>query len=270
VAAAAAENLTPVTLELGGKSPVIIDSDCDLAAAAARIVWGKLLNAGQTCIAPDHVLAPSDRVQPLVSALLAAMGQQFPRLVGNPDYTRVISGRHFQRLQAMLADARDQGATLHVHRPDGPDAALAEHTMAPVIVTCVRPSMRIAQEEIFGPILPIIACDSLDQALAHVQQGPRPLALYWFGRNARHRDRVLRETISGGVSINDCLLHVSQIEQPFGGVGPSGQGAHHGRWGFEAFSQLKPIFIQSRWHAMGLVAAPYGRLIDWAFGWFKR
>jgi coniferyl-aldehyde dehydrogenase len=270
VAAAAAANLTPVTLELGGKSPVIIDDDCDLPAAAQRIAWGKLLNAGQTCIAPDYVLVADAQVEPLVQAILSAMQNQYPSLAQNPDYTSIISPRHWQRLQDMLADAQAQGAQLHVHHPAGEVFDPAARKMAPVIITGVRPSMRIAQEEIFGPILPIMACGDLDQVLAHVRQRDRPLALYWFGRNTQRRDRVLRETISGGVSINDCLLHVSQLSQPFGGVGPSGQGAHHGQWGFESCSKLKPIFIQSRWHGMGLVSAPYGRLINWAFRFFTR
>ena len=270
VATAAAANLTPVTLELGGKSPVLIDADCDLSAAAQRIVWGKLLNAGQTCIAPDHVLVAPSQVDGLVQALLQAMQTQYPHLAHNPDYTSIISQRHWQRLQDMVADAQSHGAQLHVHQPLGEDFDPAGRKMAPVIVTGVRPGMRIAKEEIFGPILPIIACDDLDQAMAHVRQGDRPLAVYWFGRNTQRRDRVLHESISGGVSINDCLLHVSQVGQPFGGVGPSGHGAHHGQWGFDACSKLKPIFIQSRWHGMGLITAPYGRLLDWAFRFFIR
>ena len=270
VAAAAAANLTPVTLELGGKSPVIIDADCDLSAAAQRIAWGKLLNAGQTCIAPDYVLVAPGQIDGLVQALLAAMNSQYPRLALNPDYTSIVSPRHWQRLQDMLADAQAQGAQLHVYQPTGEVWDPAARKMAPVIVTGVKPSMRLAQEEIFGPILPIMVCAGVEQAVAHVRQHARPLALYWFGRNTQRRDRVLRETISGGVSVNDCLLHVSQIAQPFGGVGASGQGAHHGQWGFEACSKLKPIFLQSRWHGMGLVSAPYGRLLDWAFRFFTR
>ena len=270
VAAAAAQNLTPVTLELGGKSPVIIDPDCDLDRSAARLAWGKLVNAGQTCIAPDYLLVPHAREAAVVHAVSAAMTAMYPTLAGNPDYTSIISERHLQRLHALLTDASAHGATLHTINPAQESFDPAARKMAPVLVTGVTPAMRLMQEEIFGPILPIVGYDRFDDAIAYVNQRDRPLALYWFGNDTAHRERVLLETISGGVGINECLLHHSQQDLPFGGVGPSGQGAYHGQRGFNTFSKLKPIFIQSRFNAMGLVSPPYGKLLAGAFARFRR
>ena len=270
VAAAAAKNLTPLTLELGGKSPVIIDPDCDLQRSAARLAWGKLVNAGQTCIAPDYLLVPRAREAEVVQALVAAMQKLYPALAANPDYTSIISPGHWQRLHALLDDASARGALLHVVNPAQESFDPAQRKMAPVLLTGVTPDMRVMQEEIFGPILPILAYDSFDEAIAYVNRHERPLALYWFGNDKGRRERVLRETISGGVCINDCLLHQAQGNQPFGGVGPSGQGAYHGEWGFNAFSKLKPIFIQSRWNGMALINPPYGKLVRAAYAHFRR
>ena len=270
VAAAAAKNLTPLTLELGGKSPAIIDPDCDLERSARRLAWGKLINAGQTCIAPDYLLAPQGREADIVQSIGAAMQKLYPTFANNPDYTSIISPRHLQRLHALLDDARERGAKLHVINPAQESFDPALRKMAPVLVTGVTPDMRLMQEEIFGPILPILGYQNFDEAIAYVNQHDRPLALYWFGNDKKHRDRVVRETISGGVSINDCLLHQAQQSQPFGGVGPSGQGAYHGEWGFNTFSKLKPIFIQSRLNGMGLINPPYGKLIGKVFAHFRR
>ena len=270
VAAAAAPNLTPITLELGGKSPVIVDPSCDLARTAERIAWGKLLNAGQTCIAPDYVLAPQAMIPALVEALTQAMGRLYPQLAANPDYTSIISPRHWERLHALVDDARQQGASVVTVNPAGESFAPEQRKLPPHLLTGVHDGMRVMQEEIFGPLLPIVACDTLDEAIAYVNAHDRPLALYWFGQQRQHRERVLRETVSGGVTINDCLLHVSQIHQPFGGIGPSGQGAHHGIHGFRSFTHFKPIFVQSRWSLMSLVNPPYGRLLDLAMRWFER
>ena len=269
VAAAAAPQLTPLTLELGGKSPVILDAEADLRHAAERIAWGKLFNAGQTCIAPDYVLAPRERLDEFTSLLGAAMARLYPSLEHNPDYTSIISARHLQRLHALLDDAAEQGAKLHRVNPAHETFEPAGRKMAPCLVTGVSPDMRLMQEEIFGPVLPIMAYDHLDQALAHVNAHDRPLALYWFGRHRQRQQRVLRETIAGGVTLNDCLLHVGQVHQPFGGIGPSGQGAHHGERGFNTFSHLKPVFEQSRLNGMSLVNPPYGQLLQSAWRWFS-
>jgi coniferyl-aldehyde dehydrogenase len=269
VAAAAAPQLTPLTLELGGKSPVILDAEADLQQAADRIAWGKLFNAGQTCIAPDYVLAPRERLDEFVHRLSASMTKLYPSLAHNPDYTSIISARHLQRLHALLDDAAQQGATLHSVNPALETFDPAERKMAPCLVTEVNAGMRLMQEEIFGPVLPVMAYDTLDEALAHVNAHDRPLALYWFGRDRGRQQRVLRETISGGVSLNDCLLHVGQVHQHFGGIGPSGQGAHHGERGFNTFSHFKPVFAQSRLNGMSLVNPPYGRLLQSAWRWFS-
>lgn len=269
VAAAAAAHLTPLTLELGGKSPVILDAEADLAHAAERIAWGKLFNAGQTCIAPDYVLAPRARLEDFTRHLAAAMSRLYPSLADNPDYTSIVSPRHLQRLHALLDDAAARGARLVTVNPKGETFDPAQRKMAPCIVTGVHEEMRVMQEEIFGPVLPVLPYDDLDAALAHVNAHDRPLALYWFGTHRQRQQRVLRETVSGGVTLNDCLLHVGQIHQPFGGIGPSGQGAHHGERGFDTFSHFKPVFAQSRLSGMSMVHPPYGRLVQSAWRWFS-
>lgn len=265
VAAAAAPNLTPLTLELGGKSPVLVAPDADLALAADRIAWGKLLNAGQTCIAPDYVLAPRDRIEALADAIEQAMARMYPRLADNPDYCSIVSPRHVERLRSLLEDARTRGATLREVNPAGERLDPAQRKMAPALVSAADPDLRVMREEIFGPILPLVPYDDYEQALDFVNARERPLALYWFGRHQRLLDETLRRTVSGGVSVNDCLLHVSQVHQAFGGVGASGQGAHHGQRGFETFSHLKPVFVQARVNFMHLVWPPYGRLVRLAW-----
>lgn len=263
VAEAAARNLTPVTLELGGKSPAIIDPSADLAVAAPRIVHGKLFNAGQTCIAPDYLLVPEGRCGAVIEALKAAFAAQFPAGAGFTDATGIVSDGHFARLQALLADASAKGARLVplVDLPERPNAAPARF-VPPTLVLDANDTMRVMQEEIFGPILPILTYTSLDAALARINAGDRPLALYWFGTDAGRRDQVLRHTVSGGVTINDTMLHFAQEAAPFGGVGPSGQGAYHGEWGFRTFSHEKTIHIQPRLSGMRLLYPPYGRMFD--------
>ena len=269
VALAAAKNLTPVTLELGGKSPAIVDASADLALAARRIVYGKLFNAGQTCIAPDYVLVPAGQEEALVAALRAAVAEQFPTLAGNDDYTSIVNDRHLARLDSLIADAKTHGGRI-VELAAGGGEVGAKRLFAPTLVLDASDAMRAMQEEIFGPILPIVAYRDLDQALALINAGPRPLALYWFGEDRAHRDRVLANTISGGVTINDCLLHFAQEDAPFGGVGDSGQGAYHGVYGFRTFSKEKPIHMQSRWSGIALLYPPYGRRFDWMAALLRR
>ena len=258
VAQAAAPNLTPVTLELGGKSPAIVDASADLALTAERLAYGKLLNAGQTCIAPDYVLAPHALVEPLGQSLLAAMRRLYPRIAGNPDYSSIASERHLARLQGLLQDARERGARVLASHDEAPDG----RKLAPQLLLDVDEDMAVMREEIFGPLLPIVGCEDLDEAIRFVQQRERPLALYFFGRDAAARERVLRETHAGGVTVNDCHWHIGQEDQPFGGVGASGQGAYHGRWGFERFSHLKPVFTQPRWAGTKLFQPPYGATFE--------
>ena len=257
VAQAAAKNLTPVTLELGGKSPAIIDASCDLPAIMDRFAWGKLLNAGQTCIAPDYALVPRLRLDEFVTALKHSVARLYPAFEANPDYTSIISERHHQRLLDLVEDARAHGATIIDLQPADEAAGTALRKLAPKILLNVSDQMRVMQEEIFGPLLPVIGYDSLDDAIRHINNRDRPLALYWFGTDRTHREQVITRTLSGGISINDTLLHLVQDRLPFGGVGPSGQGHYHGEHGFRQFSKEKPVFIQSRFAAIRLFYPPY-------------
>jgi coniferyl-aldehyde dehydrogenase len=266
VAMAAARNLTPVTLELGGKSPAIIDASADLEAAAASLVFGKLVNAGQTCVAPDYLLVPAAQRDALVDALRKAAARMYPTLADNPDYSAIINRQHMERLQRLQSDAETLGARLvplgFAERDEMARAASAGK-LAPMLVLDTAPVMRIMQEEIFGPLLPILTYSGdVGEAIAYVNRGDRPLALYWYGTDSRNCERVLRETVSGGVTINDCLWHLCQESQPFGGAGASGMGAYHGEWGFRAFSQEKPVFYQSRLSGVRLLHPPYGRVFE--------
>lgn len=270
VALAAAKNLTPVTLELGGKSPAIIDASCNLDGVMDRIAWGKLINAGQTCIAPDYVLVPRGDVDRFVALLRASMTRLYPTFRSNPDYSGIISERHLRRLRELIEDARGRGATvIEVESLDSGSAA-AGRQLPPTLLLNVSDSMRVMSEEIFGPILPIIPYDSLVDALAYINRHERPLALYWFGQNSAARDQVLRGTIAGGVSINDTLLHIAQEGLPFGGVGASGQGHYHGEFGFRQFSKEKPVFIQSRFSGGGIIRPPYKPSIERVLNWLSR
>jgi coniferyl-aldehyde dehydrogenase len=261
VAETAARNLTPTTLELGGKSPCIVDVSCDLADAAVKIAHGKLLNAGQTCIAPDYVLLPRGREAAFEKAFAAAVARLFPRIAGNPDYASIQNERHFARHQALLADARERGATLKVIDPQGESPASADpatRQMAPVLVYGAEPGMRLMEEEIFGPILPVLPYDTLEEAIELINARPRPLALYWFGTDAFAQQRVLSGTVSGGVSVNDTLMHIAHENLPFGGVGDSGWGAYHGHTGFLRFTHEKAVLVQSKLGMGHLFYPPYG------------
>lgn len=270
VAAAAAANLTPTTLELGGKSPCILDGSCDLEQAAIKIAHGKLLNAGQTCIAPDYMLLPRGQEAAFGTAFARAVAQLFPTLAGNPDYAAIISPRHHERLQALLAQAEGEGARLQVINPGSATASGALRQMAPVLVFDVAPESKLLHEEIFGPILPVLAYDTLDEAIAYINARPRPLALYWFGEDAAQRDQVLARTVSGGVTINDTLMHIAHPNLPFGGVGESGWGSYHGEAGFLRLTQQKPVLLQSRWARGDLFYPPYGKRFDQVMGLLKR
>lgn len=266
VAIAAAANLTSVTLELGGKSPAIFDPSCDLDAATASIAYGKLLNAGQTCIAPDYLLVPKGQAGTVAAKLATAVARLYPTLRDNPDYTAIISDRHFQRLRAMIAEARDAGADITEINPAGEDLGTTSRKLLPTLVSNAGPDLRLMREEIFGPVLPIVEYATVNDAISHVNQSDRPLALYWFGSDSGNRQRILRETVAGGVTINDCMLHLVQENQPFGGVGASGMGAYHGQWGFRTFSKEKPVFLQSRLSAGALLRPPYGKTFERLFG----
>ncbi|UCL87500.1 coniferyl aldehyde dehydrogenase [Pseudomonas sp. HS-18] len=254
---AAAENLTPVTLELGGKSPAIVSASVPMKDAAERIAFGKSLNAGQTCVAPDYVLVPQNRVNEFVESYRQVVQGFFPTLENNPDYTAIINERQLSRLNGYLADAQARGATVIPLFPQAQGRRLPQ-----ALVLNVTDEMKIMQEEIFGPLLPVIPYQTLDQALSYVNERDRPLALYFFGYDKREQDHVLAQTHSGGVCLNDTLLHVAQDDMPFGGVGPSGMGHYHGHEGFLTFSKAKGVFSKPRFNAARVIYPPYGKSLQ--------
>ena len=266
VAAAAAANLTPTTLELGGKSPCVIDASCNLDDAAIKIAHGKLLNAGQTCIAPDYVLLPRGQEAAFEKAYAAAVARLFPSVSGNPDYAAIVSDRHLARLVALLDEARAQGARVVDVAPAAHGSAAPTRQMHPTLVFDPAPSLRLMKEELFGPILPVLPYDTLEDAIDFINARPRPLAQYWFGTDKLARDRLLRSTVSGGVTVNDTLMHVAHEGLPFGGVGESGWGSYHGESGFLRFTQQKPVLVQSRWAMGKLFYPPYGAGFDRVMG----
>jgi coniferyl-aldehyde dehydrogenase len=262
IALAAAANLTPVTLELGGKSPALIHADADFAAAAPRLATGKLLNAGQTCIAPDYALVPASRVDALAAAIRDSAASLYPSFRDNPDYSSIINDAHYRRLAALIDDAVQKGARAVAVDTGAAATNAPSLKLAPTVLVGVNDTMAIMREEIFGPVLPIEAYDSLDQAIEKINARPRPLSLYMFGGDAAARRRVLDRTIAGGVTIDDTLLHFSNENLPFGGIGASGIGAYHGERGFLTFSHQKAVFIQPRLSFTWLLRPPYGKRFE--------
>jgi len=258
---AAAENLTPLTLELGGKSPVIIGRSADMATAAARIMNGKTLNAGQICLAPDYVLTPADTLEGFVDHAQASVRKMFPTIKDNPDYTSIVAQRHYDRLTGYVDDARAKGARVIEMKPEGEDLAQQEHRkIAPTLILDPTDDMKVMQEEIFGPILPVMTYRSITDAVSYINQHDRPLGLYYFGDDAAERETVVNGTTSGGVTVNDVIFHVVQENLPFGGVGPSGMGSYHGHDGFKEFSHRKAVFTQMKKDIGPLlqIRPPYG------------
>jgi len=258
---AAAENLTPLTLELGGKSPVIIGRSADMPTAAARIMNGKTLNAGQICLAPDYVLAPKEKLESFVGEARSAVTRMFPTIKDNPDYTAIIAQRHYDRIMGHIDDARAKGARIVELNTDGEDLSQQEHRkIAPTLIIDPTDDMTVMQEEIFGPVLPVKTYEGVDEAVAYVNAHDRPLGLYYFGDDAAEREKVLTGTTSGGVTVNDVVFHVAQEELPFGGIGPSGMGSYHGHDGFLEFSHRKAIYTQMKKDIGPLVQMrpPYG------------
>jgi coniferyl-aldehyde dehydrogenase len=256
---AAADNLTPVTLELGGKSPVIIGEDYPLAWAADRIVWGKLFNSGQICIAPDYVMVPKGKEAEFATYAQAAARKLYPKLAGNDDYTAVINDQHYQRLTDTVADAKAKGAV--VEQVADPAESRSERKLPLTVVLNPTDDMKILQDEIFGPLLPVKGYESVDDAISYVNEHARPLALYVFSNKSETQNRVLEQTTSGGVAINDTLMHYMQDDMPFGGIGPSGMGVYHTGEGFDTFSHLKPVFKQrgvGSFTGAKLLYPPYG------------
>jgi len=254
---AAAENLTPVTLELGGKSPAIVSQDVPLKDAAERIAFGKTMNAGQTCVAPDYVLVPEDRIDGFVEAYKQAVLGFYPTLADNPDYTAIINDRQQARLNDYLEDASSKGARVISLFAQGQG-----RRMPFSLLLNVSDDMQVMQDEIFGPLLPVVPYTRIEQAFDYINQRPRPLALYYFGYDKAEQQRVLEQTHSGGVCVNDTLLHVAQDDLPFGGIGPSGMGQYHGHEGFLTFSKAKGVFVKQRFNGARVIYPPYGKAIQ--------
>jgi coniferyl-aldehyde dehydrogenase len=256
----ASEHLTPVTLELGGKSPALVHPDFPAQTAAARIMAGKLYNAGQTCIAPDYALVEAGAREEFVRLASAAAATMYPKLVSNPDFTRIVNREHYRRLRDLVGDAIQKGAEVLEVNPARESGNEQNRVFPPTFLWNVNDRMAVMREEIFGPVLPVVSYRSLDEAIAYVNARPRPLALYYFDRNSKRVDALLARTTSGGVTVNDTILHIAQNDLPFGGVGPSGMGSYHGFDGFLTFSKKKGVFLQSRFTTLGLLRPPYGAL----------
>lgn len=262
---AAAENLVPVTLELGGKSPVIMGRSADFEKAGERIALGKMMNAGQICLAPDYMYVPEDKQDEAVAGVSNGVSAMYPTLLENDDYSSIVSDRHFERLQGMVADARDKGAEVIEVNPGNEDFSNANQRKMPLtILKNVTDEMEAMQEEIFGPVLPVKTYKSIDQAVDYVNENDRPLGLYYFGHDKSEQERVLTRTISGGVTTNDVIFHISMEDLPFGGVGPSGMGAYHAIEGFKEFSHGRAVYHQPKIDIakLGGFKPPYGKATE--------
>jgi len=253
---AAAANLTPVTLELGGKSPAIVGPGARFEHAVERIMFGKLINAGQTCIAPDYVLLPRARVAEFIDTASRTVVRMYPQLAEGGQYSSIVSDRQYQRLVGLRDGAVAAGASVHPLSASGEDAS--RRMLPPQLLGNVTDEMAVMREEIFGPLLPLLPYDTLDEAIAYVTAHPHPLALYLFEQDAGRIEKVLSNTHAGGVSVNDTIYHIAQHDLPFGGVGNSGTGGYHGEAGFRTFSHIKPVFRQARVNGAGMLNPPYG------------
>ncbi|MBF7687246.1 coniferyl aldehyde dehydrogenase [Acinetobacter rathckeae] len=254
---AASEHLTPVTLELGGKSPALIAQDADFDEAIQRIAFGKTMNAGQTCVAPDYVLVHVSQEQQFIEKYLLALQQFYPEIEKNPDYTAIINQKQLDRLEHYLEDAKQHGAIIHTMA-----GKTSGRKLAHCVIQSPNANMTVMQEEIFGPILPVIGYSHIDEAIAYINQGTRPLALYYFGFNSTQQQYVLQHTHSGGVCFNETLMHVAQEDLPFGGVGASGMGSYHGVEGFKTFSHEKSVFVRPKLSFMKMIYPPYGQWLQ--------
>ncbi|MAQ61706.1 MAG: coniferyl aldehyde dehydrogenase [Gammaproteobacteria bacterium] len=261
---AASENLVPVTLELGGKSPVIISPKADMAPTTDALMAGKMLNAGQICLAPDYVFVPRNRMSEFVESSKRSVAKMYPTLLDNPDYTSVVNERHFQRINGYVDEARERGVEVVEINPANENfGQQSAHKIAPTFLIDPPEDSAVMQEEIFGPVMPIKSYDSLDETMDYVNSHERPLGLYYFGTDQQETDQVLGNTTSGGVTLNDVVMHVAQEDLPFGGVGPSGMGSYHGEDGFRTFSHAKAVFKQATFNPaekLGL-RPPYGEKI---------
>jgi coniferyl-aldehyde dehydrogenase len=263
VMAAAARNLVPVTLELGGKSPVLVSRSANIKQAVGRIMLGKTMNAGQICLAPDYLMVPEEKLEEVISEIKLSVAEMYPKLLDNPQYTSVVNDRHYQRLQENLADARSKGGEVIEVNPAGENFAGQRGTqkIAPTIIKNPTENMRVLEEEIFGPLLPIKTYKDFNETIDYVNSKPRPLGLYYFGEDANEERQVLDRTTSGGVCLNDVIMHIMQEDLPFGGVGPAGMGSYHGFDGFRTFSHAKAIYKQPKFDIAGLAGMrpPYNK-----------
>ncbi len=257
---AAADNLVPLTLELGGKSPVILGRSADLDKAAARIMAGKTLNAGQICLAPDYAFVPKEKTADFVSAATKAVETMFPEgLKDNDDYTSIVNQRHYDRIMGYIEDARAKGAEVVEINPGGEHFdQQPHHKIPPHIIIDPTDEMSVMQDEIFGPVLPVKTYTETSEAVEYINAHERPLGLYYFGQDSGEKDMVLGSTTSGGVTVNDVLFHVAQEDLPFGGVGPSGMGSYHGHDGFREFSHAKSVYVQTGSELLAMMRPPYG------------
>jgi coniferyl-aldehyde dehydrogenase len=255
---AAAENLTPVTLELGGKSPCILGADAMLPGAVESILYGKLVNAGQSCIAPDYVLLPVGMREQFIRVAGEAVNRMYPTINNNPDYTSIVDDNHYRRIVRYVEEARASGVRVIELAPANED----ERKMPPTLVVEPGEDLALMHDEIFGPVLTIKTYSRIEEAIDYVNRRPRPLALYYFGANKEERSQVLQRTISGGVSVNETLMHALVEQLPFGGIGASGMGAYHGESGFQTFSHRKGVFQQSRFNLLWMLRPPFTRATD--------
>jgi coniferyl-aldehyde dehydrogenase len=258
---AAAKNLVPVTLELGGKSPVVMGRSADFARAGERIALGKMMNAGQICLAPDYLYVPEDKADEAVHGVWQGTAAMYPTLLDNEDYASIVSDRHSDRLKGLVADAREKGAEIIEVNPGDEDFASTNARKMPLtILKNVTDDMKAMQEEIFGPVLPVKTYKTVGEAVDYINAHDRPLGLYYFGEDAKEREQVLTRTISGGVTVNDVIFHVSMEDLPFGGTGPSGMGSYHGIEGFREFSHARSVYTQPKVDIakLGGFKPPYG------------
>jgi len=266
IMAAAARNLVPLTLELGGKSPVVISRTADIEKSLGRIMMGKTLNAGQICLAPDYLLVPEEKLHEVIDAAQKAVTAMYPTLLDNPQYTSVVNERHYQRLTGYLAEAEARGVKAIAINPAGEDFSKQQgtHKIPPTLLPEPPEDLKVLQEEIFGPLLPIRTYREFSETIDYINAGPRPLAAYYFGSDATEQEAVETRTTSGGMCINDVIMHVGQEELPFGGVGPSGMGSYHGLEGFRTFSHAKSIYRQTNLNFAKISGflPPYGKATE--------
>jgi len=261
IALAAAENLVPTTLELGGKSPAILTDNYPVRAAAKSLGWGKCYNAGQTCVAPDYLMVPNGKEREVAEEIIRVVQHQHPEAASDDAFTAIVSDRHYERLNTMIEEARSGGA--EILQPDHDvEAAKAARKVPPTIILNAPDDSKILTEEIFGPILPIIGYTSLDAATNYISDRPHPLALYVYSSDKQQTQRVLNATQSGGAGVNINIVHLSVPDLPFGGVGASGHGAYHGEYGFLTFTHERAVLETGKWHPSSLLAPPYGKVYE--------